>query len=258
MRSGMSSSIGPTSPATVTDIAIGDRETDIHRQQDGAFVHDTGTQRCAERFHRLGFRLAIGMCGDSRTSRIPPNSSSSKTRVPRAIRAVSASPSRQKPAHLQAGYPRADADQRAEFGGRDMADGTSVGFNIETVSPPGDVMSFKLRNSTSGAARIVAPPVVFTAIPSNCMSGPAFRDASVPSAHPGIRILDARMGIRAQHGFVHQDPAGYKSRSARTPPRGTHVPVVQSRRRVICLDLEAHGFDKKTSSLSVEKISEDR
>jgi hypothetical protein len=140
------------------------------------------------------------------------------------------------------------------------ADGTSVGFNIETVSPPGDVMSFKLRNSTSGAARDCGTAGGVHGYPVELYERAGLQGrVGAFGASRYFASWMPRMGIEPNMASSIRILPGYK------------VTLCEGRRlegracllsnpgdRVISLDLEAHGFDKKTSSLLVEKISENR
>lgn len=156
---------------------------------------------------------------------------------------------------------RLDTRQQTQVNVTDLAtatwaDSTPVGFNIESVSAPGDVMSFKLRNSVLGTAR-------------DC--------GTAGDVHGYPVELYERAGLHGRVGafgtskyFASWLPTmgiepGVAS-SVRILP-GYKVTLCEGRRlegrtcvlsnpgdRVIAFDLAAHQFDKKTSSLLVEKL----
>jgi len=140
------------------------------------------------------FPSGTGMCGGSRMSGTPPNSSSSKTRGPKATPAASARSHPDKNLlGLQAGCPQADADQCDDLVARRGLMAPRGIQHGHRQSPRGCIRSSSGTRPPHCAGRGTA--AMFRAIPSNCMRGPAFRTGRRLWRIQILCVLDARMGI---------------------------------------------------------------
>jgi len=136
-------------------------------------------------------------------------------------------------------------------------DGRPVGFSISNISKPGDVMSFKIRNSTPGT-------------PRNCGTASGIQGYAVELYdQPGCKGKVGAFGASKYYAYwmprMGIEPA--TASSIRILP-GYKVALFEGRRlqgctcvlsnstdRLVSVDLKAHGFDKKTASLLVEAIT---
>jgi len=160
---------------------------------------------------------------------------------------------------------RLDARKRTQTNvtnlvGATWADGTSVGFSIDTVSPPGDVISFKLRNSAPGTARDCGTAGDVQGYPVELYEGTGLQgQVGAFGASKYFASWMPRMGIEPNRASSIRILPGYKVTLCEGRRlEGRTCVLSNPSDRIVSIDLAAHQFDKKTSSLLVERILQNR
>ena len=140
------------------------------------------------------------------------------------------------------------------------ADGTPVAFDIESISAPGDVMSFKLKNSVPGTARDCGTAGGVHGYPVELYEQPGLQGrVGAFGASKYFASWIPRMGIEPGMASSVRILPGYKVTLCEGRRlEGRTCVLSNPGDRVISFDLAAHQFDKKTSSLLVEELPGNR
>ena len=143
--------------------------------------------------------------------------------------------------------------------GATWEDGSPVGFTISDVSGPGDVMSFKIKNSTPGAPRNCGTASGIQGYPVELYEQSDGKGrVGAFSAYKYLASWMPRMGIEPATALSIRILPGYKVTLCEGRRLDGRACVLSNTRsRAVSIDLSTHQFDRKTSSLLVEAISAD-